>query len=166
MANKIIYFGYGANVSAQMINALLGRVPESFPARLDGYGLFIQDWNDIPNPAKRELSVWDKGFRSYIAVPLKGSAIFGRAWFLAEMERAIIGEWELHNKWYKPISVKINDNMGHVFDAQTEIILPYGNLKKQMPVIVRNYPFFLNSKEKMLRIARQVRTSFERTAFN
>ena len=61
-------------------------------------------------------------FSSYIAVPIKGTVVLGTAWDITENERAIIGEWELHHKWYIPVKIKIIGKNGKSFEAETEII--------------------------------------------
>ena len=34
---EIIYFGYGGNANGDMMKALIGRIPKSFPAKLEDY---------------------------------------------------------------------------------------------------------------------------------
>jgi hypothetical protein len=156
---KILYFGYGANAHKDMIKALVGRVPRGFKARLDNYGLFIQPWSKISSKAKKTLkNNWDKKFSSYIAVPLKGSLIWGTAWEITKEERAIIGKWELHYKWYFPRDIKIFDEKNRMFNAQTEIILKYST--KKSAIQDKAYPNFPNSKSKMLKLAREDRKEF------
>ena len=156
---KIFYFGYGANAHKDMIKALLGRVPEGFKAKLENYGLFIQAWLDIPLEAKKILEkTWDESFSSYIAVPLKRATIWGTAWEITERERAIIGEWELHHKWYLPVHVTITNEEGKTFEAETEIIPRF---YRKIPAIQdKEYPHFPNDKAKMLKLAREVRKKF------
>lgn len=155
----VIYFGYGANAHRDMIKALVGRVPKGFKAKLKDYGLFIQSWLDIPLEAKQTLKeVWDDTFSSYIAVPLKGAVVWGTAWELTERERAIIGAWELHHKWYIPVKIKLADEKGKSFEAETEIIPRFYT---KIPAIQeKEYPHFPNNKSKMLKLARKEREEF------
>ncbi len=52
----IIYFGYGANRSADMMKAIIGRKPEGVPAMLIDYELCIQRWGEIPDKVKMILA--------------------------------------------------------------------------------------------------------------
>ena len=155
----ILYFGYGANAHKDMIKALVGRVPKGFKTKLENYGLFIQSWLDIPLEVKKILQEsWDDKFSSYIAVPLKGAVVFGTAWEITEQERAIIGEWELHHKWYLPVKVKLINEKGKSFKAETEIIPRFYT---KIPAIQeKEYLFFSNKKAKMLKLARKLRKRF------
>lgn len=156
---EIIYFGYGANANKDMMKALIGRVPKSFSAKLEDYGLFVQSWNEIPFAARKFLKhSWDSSFQSYIAVPLKGNRIFGTAWKITQTEREMIGKWELHYHWYFPVEVKIKDEKGKTFKAKTEIIYKYKTNEK--PIVTKDYPSFVAPKKKMLKLANEDREEF------
>ncbi|MEK6915665.1 MAG: gamma-glutamylcyclotransferase family protein [Nanoarchaeota archaeon] len=156
---NVMYFGYGANAHKDMIKALIGRTPKGFKAKLRDYGLFIQSWLDIPLEAKKTLEeAWDESFSSYIAVPLKGVVVWGTAWEITEKERAVIGEWELHHKWYLPVKIKIVDEKGKISEAETEIIPRF--YTKVSAIQEKEYPHFPNDKAKMLKLARKLRKDF------
>ena len=156
---EVLYFGYGANAHKDMIKALVGRVPKGFKAKLEDYGLFLQSWLDIPLEAKKTLEeVWDEKFSSYIAVPLKKTEVWGTAWKITPRKRAVIGEWELHHKWYLPVKIKVLNEKGKVFEAETEIIPRFYT---KIPAIQeKEYLHFPNDKIKMLKLARKVRKAF------
>lgn len=157
---KILYFGYGANASKEMMRSLIGRVPNGFKAKLKDYGLFVQGWKEIPLIARNSLrKSWNSSFSSYVAVPLKNEVVHGIAWKIKKSERAVISSWELHGKWYKPIKVKIENSGGEFFDAQTEIIYDF-NFRGREIISGEDYTYFLNDKEKMLKLARKVRSEF------
>ncbi len=81
--NLFTYFGYGANKSAEMINAITGEKPKGYSAVLYGYKLCIQSLKDIPPKPRSVLSFWGKGFRSYIIVKENNSKVNGTLWFLS-----------------------------------------------------------------------------------
>lgn len=156
---KIIYFGYGANAHKDMIKALIGRAPSGFKAKLKNYSLYIQSWSSIPLEAKKILEVvWDKNFSSYIAIPKKNGVVWGTAWRMTKKEREIIGEWELHPKWFIPIKVKVIDEDGNAHEAETEII-PQSYTRKKA-IIEKEYSYFPNNKRKMLKLAKEVRKEY------
>lgn len=70
-----MYFGYGANRDPEMMEALLGRIPEGRPAKLFSHRLYIQPWEEIPVEVRKELTPpWDTAFKSYIVVLQKAQA--------------------------------------------------------------------------------------------
>lgn len=156
---EVLYFGYGANAHPEMIEALIGRTPEGFRAVLRGHGLFVQSWLEIPLKARALLEKnWDKNFRSYIVTPLKDAVTWGMAWKLTKQERAIVGEWEMHEIWFQPIKVEIFDEQGENYLAETEVIDDFKITG--LPIQERDYENFPFQKEKMLEIARLVRKEF------
>lgn len=150
-----LYFGYGANSSPLMMEAIIGRRPEGFKAKLMGYALYVQAWEEIPEAAKKILQPsWDKDFRSYIAVPEEGALTWGMAWYLTSEELPMVGNWELHGIWYTPIQVQIVDLSGRSFEGETEVIL---STNSPMRIDGETYPIFLNDQEQMIRVAEETR---------
>lgn len=150
MIKKIIYFGYGANSSSEMIQAIIRRRPKGFPARLKNYSLYLQEWNKLSKEVKEELGKhWDFRFKTYIAVPSSLGICYGTGWFITPKERKMISKWEF---WYKPVKVKIENEKGKIFNAETEIILK----KSKDKITKKNYKKFPNNKKKMLELAKKV----------
>ncbi len=136
----VFYFGYGANKDIEMIEAIVGRRPESEKAVLKDFELCIQNWEEIPEKAKEDLKkVWNKKFRSYVIKPSKGKEVAGTLWNITEQEHKHIAKWEMHNMWYEPVKIKVNGKK-----AITE-------------VFHFNYNAYLNDKNKMLEVARKTR---------
>ena len=150
MKDKILYFGYGANSSGEMMEAIIGRKPVGFPAILNRHELCIQHWEEIPENVRKELSLWSSDFRSYCIRPGK-ETVKGNVWILTEKERELVGNWEMHGLWYQPIQVELKRE-GEKLKAQTEMI-DDPKLKK---VDGCSYTVFLNNKEKMLEVAGKV----------
>ena len=150
----VYYFAYGSNSNSEMIKAITGRKPKGFSYELKGYELCIQTWKDIPKKAQAILSRWwDKSFRSYSLRKNSAKSVAGKVWKLTQKERDLVGNWELHNIWYKPIKIKKKINNKPI-KLETELIR-HG---KMNPVQnSKNYPYFLVDKNKILMVARAVR---------
>lgn len=150
--DEILYFGYGANSSPDMIEAIIGRRPSGSWAKLMDYELFIQDWQDIPEGNRKILQQnWGQDFKSYCIRPKEGKAVVGQIWIITKLERGLIKEWEF---WYTPIMVKLEIENGKVVDAETEMI---DNQKIGYSANGERYDAFLNDKELMLSVARSTR---------
>ncbi len=153
-----MYFGYGANRSAEMMKSVVGRKPEGFPAKLEGYELCVQLWEEIPENVGRILSNhWDSKFRTYCIRPASGSVVSGQVWYLTRVERGLVGEWEIHELWYQPINAQVKDYNGQTFEVETEII-DDPNIKQV--VDGENYPTFLNREERMFEVANETREEY------
>lgn len=155
MEAKILYFGYGANKSADMVNAIIGRTPDGFPFTLDGYELCVQSWKHIPPKARAILAgPWDEKFRSYSIRKAENNAVSGMVWLITKKERAHVRNWELIGKWYQEKRLRVVNAQGKVHVIITEIIEDQGIPKAHDNL---NYPAFLNSKKKMLEVAAKCR---------
>ncbi|MEK6845878.1 MAG: gamma-glutamylcyclotransferase family protein [Nanoarchaeota archaeon] len=161
MTKKVLYFGYGANKNPEMIAAIIGRKPCGFPAKLFNYGLFIQSWKDIPVKARkilRETSSFEEGFKSYCISPSKGKSTQGMVWTITRLERQLIGAWELHGVWYKPIVVDVTTLNGKIIkNVETEVIRSK-EIKQFM--LGNRYKAFPNDQRIMLMEARKTREEF------
>lgn len=152
--NTIRCFGYGANASIDMMEAIIGRRPDGLSARLPDYELWIQSWEEIPVPIREILKKhWDTNFKTYAIRPAKGKAVAGRVWFLNSDELRLMNNWEF---WYKPITVQVQLEDGGVYQAETGII---DDPTANMVVDGEHHPLFINDKEQMLRIAKSVRNN-------
>jgi hypothetical protein len=155
MEAKIKYFGYGANRSSEMMEAIIGRRPEGYPAELRGYELCIQKWEEIPEQVRETLSNnWEPGFGAYCIRPKEGSQVTGQIWLLTEAERELVNNWEF---WYEQIEVQVEGQDGRISGVETEMI---DDPKISQVVEGENYPTFLNKKEGMLEVATRVREGY------
>lgn len=115
----INYFGYGANSTPEMMEAIIGRIPEGKPAILSSYELCIQTWNEISEKVRKILQTgWSSDFKTYCIRPKKGKEVVGTLWKITDDEREIVSKWEF---WYEKIDVVIKVGKDNI-DAQTEMI--------------------------------------------
>jgi hypothetical protein len=150
----IRYFGYGANASEDMMQAIIGRKPTGTPALLRNYQLWIQHFKEIPPGVRKKLIHWNKDFKTYCIRPYRNAAVKGMIWLLTREERRLVNNWEF---WYKPIRVKIRSAKKMIF-AETEMIP-----SKTVDLVIASsdhYPLFLNTKKRMLDAARKERLKF------
>jgi len=157
---KVFYFGYGANRDAEMINALIGRKPKGKPAKLFAHKLYVQAWTDIPNEVRDELSPhWTDTFKSYIVCPTENSSDFvvGKLWEISRSERKILDAWEVSGKWYDIDVLQYEDNDGVNVQIEVPMIKNAGNSKQ---VSGKYYKNFINSKDKMLLVAKKLRSKY------
>ncbi len=118
---ELLYFGYGANKSPDMMEAIIGRKPIGFSAVLKDYELYVLGYNDFPRKARDKLKEkWSTEFRTYCIRPKIGKKAIGKAWYLTPLEREFVRAWEF---WYKSVPVKISDKDGKIWKAETEVIL-------------------------------------------
>src|SRR3989344_519487 len=97
MGDELVYFGYGANRSGAMMHAITGRLPLAASARLDGYELCIQTWDEIPPDVRGTLTErgWSDMFRAYCIRKADGKSVSGTAWNLTQQERDLVSEWDM-----------------------------------------------------------------------
>lgn len=149
---QITYFGYGANSSLGMMEGIIGRKPSGFPATLEGYELYIQSWEEIPEKVREDLEkYWDSDFKTYCIRRAVGKKVSGTAWLITPEERQLVSNWEF---WYEPISAEVRDAQGQTTSAETEVVndQTIGEI-----VNGERYPVFLNSKEQMVDVAEKIR---------
>lgn len=157
------YFGYGANKSPEMIEGIVGRVPEGRPAELPGFELVIQKGDEIPKTVRKILAEsWSPdeldAFRTYAIRQQEGAVVEGTLWKLTPQERELVNNWEINDGlWYQATMVDVQTEDGQV-KAGTEMIddpslTPAVELEPDLPV-------FLNSRARMLEVAGLVRTEY------
>ncbi|HLD05694.1 MAG TPA: gamma-glutamylcyclotransferase family protein [Candidatus Nanoarchaeia archaeon] len=124
MTSTVRYFGYGANKTPEMMEAMVGRVPMGVPAVLEDFELCIQEWLEIPSNVREILfrCGWDPSFKTYCARRAKGKKVNGMLWVLTPEEHALVGNWEMHGQWFEPLRVVVKDEQGTAFDVLTEIM--------------------------------------------
>ncbi len=154
---EVRYFGYGANRDPEMMEAILGRVPEGFPGEISGFQLCIQTWKEIPDRVKKVLApAWGEDFQTYCVRPTAGtSRVHGVVWRLSRAERKFLDAWELtYLNWYKVflLQYQISNN----FHIQTEIPFMADSFVNRC-IKGERYKTFLMGKKKILEVANNVR---------
>ena len=160
MLTKVQYFGYGANRTPEMMEAILGRVPKGYPATLSGFELCIQSWEEMPEQVKKLLQPsWNSKFRTYFVRPVNRSTaiVKGKVWVITKQERQIIDNWELTGQWYKVYAMQFHKSEDQVTQIEIQVMDTPAATKVVNGKLYKN---FLNSKEKMLRVARRNREQF------
>lgn len=171
MAEKILYFAYGANKTHEMMSAITGNGSlVGRPAVLEGYGIFVQKLHQVPDviapnspapisPRKIITDVWDENFETYVIKPDSEKQLSGTVWELTELERELVRNWELIDfGWYKDAKVKIKTAEGEEIEVQTEIMGDGQEVDRE--VNGRDYPPFLNRLEDFQRVARETRVEY------
>lgn len=118
--------------------------------------MFVQAWDEIPQPVQEVLSPpWGKSFKSYIVSPTENSTdvVSGMLWDITRDERKILDAWEVTGKWYDTAVLKYQDETGNYVQIEVPMIKNQG---KSQPVIGKYYKNFINSKPKMLAVARHL----------
>lgn len=158
--SELLYFGYGANRDADMMEAMVGRKPTGSPTILEDYELCVQVWDEIPDGIVKqtlEKSGWDSTFRTYCIKPAAGKTVNGTAWILTRHEfDELVGAWEMHGLWYEPTEVSVADIQGQTYRAKTEIIAD----PRIRQTVDGTYPTFLNDRAKMLDAASMCRKAY------
>jgi hypothetical protein len=149
----ILYFGYGANASGEMMEAIIGRKPKGFTAQLKDYELWIQLWQEIPSNVRNILGIdWNSDFKTYCISPQRGGLVNGRVWLLTPKERRLVSNWEF---WYQPIKAQARMQGGKLKTVETEMIRKRASEGKKMNG--ERYKLFLNSTKRMLEVAKKER---------
>jgi len=154
----IYFFGYGADRDADMMKAIVGRVPKGEKAVISGFELCIQSFNDVPFKARKIIAKsWDHSFKSYVIRPVldMNSVVTGTMWTLTPLERKLIDNWEITGLWYDVFffTKEAPDKMQmEIQIVQDQPIRHIANGKR--------YKTFLNSREKMLETANFLRLEY------
>lgn len=150
-----LLFGYATLGDESYVGALLGRVPQSFPAFIEGFELCLQSYETIPPLVQNAVknSGWNpQTFRSYFARrssdPL--SRIDGRVWSLNDGEGRVLDDWEFEGLWYQRERAEVTDMEGRrhpvvIYTIPNAKDKPVGEVKNPYPV----------DKELMLKLASQ-----------
>lgn len=153
-AEPILYFGYGAMASAELMQALLGKVPRGTPASVKHHKLCIQEWSEIPLLTRAHLlDSWTPGdFQAYAIRGKRGVSVSGIIWELEQKDMDAVAAWNFHSHWYEPYQV-FADVTGCQVLAYTDAV---SNPNPERTANGLFYDPFLNAKPKMLRVARLV----------
>lgn len=158
MEKLFYYFGFGANKSPEMINAIIGRKPEGFPVFPDDYELCVEKWDELNETAREHLSgSWDKSFSSYTIRERIGSRVYGTCWKVTKKERELIKDWELCGIWSRSVKVVVSDSDGNLFPTETEVV---ENYRIKQVVFEKNYRVYVAPRARMLAVARKSRKDF------
>ncbi len=166
--SKILYFGYGANRTLEMMQAITGKKKlKGYPGVLKGYKLYIQKLAQIPTtvvpafPKPESLQEiirkhWGENFQAYVIKPGKGE-VSGTIWEIDKKDRQFIKVWERVGPWYREIRAKASTDTGTV-NVATEALKQ--GLKVDKEVDGLDYPPFLVSKELYIKMAEHARNQY------
>lgn len=159
---KIIYFGYGANRSLEMMQAITGNTDlVGYPAVLKGFKLCIQRLDQTPIKVQKILrQSWLDNFESYIIAPgEEKDEVLGTIWELTSLERELVRNWELIDMgWYKDMVIKVTTQDGRKIDAQTEGLRDGQVVDRK--VSGKKYKTFLNPVRDFEKSAKQSREEY------
>lgn len=162
MEGGVLYFGVGANISAEMLKAITGRTPVGIMAEAEGYNLHIQKWPEKPEKVRSILSQRGcEGIMTYVMTPGNGTVV-GTLWQLTKEERALVENWQLVGLWHTATKVDVkllrrDGALGSKQSAETEIV---SDTALQLANGASYHITFLNSKAKLLQAARDVRLEY------
>jgi hypothetical protein len=161
--NLIPYFGYGANRDPEMMEAIIGRVPDGEFSLVSSYDLAIQLPHEIPDHVRSILAIHRTpeevaSFSTYVMRSKTKSLVNGMLWYVSAGERELIDNWELNDgTWYSKVDVCAARFSG-VVRASTEVI--EDTTLTVAEDIAPNLPNFLNPKDRLLEVARIVRLEY------
>ena len=137
--------------------AITGRSAFRLPATAQGFQLVVQALHNIPKKVRDMLSQkWESDFVSYGIVRKPESSVSGSVFLLTNAQRDAVRQWEFVGKWSHNVHVKAKVRvLGITFsvDAESEHL----GRQKCKDVDGHRYRTFLVPKEKILRVAREVR---------
>ena len=162
---KIKYFGYGTNSDKGMMAHMVGNKNlKGEKGKLLGFELCIQKLKHIRNivpksspidKSPRELirKNFDNKFELYIARPKQDGEIFGTIWELSEEELSLVKEWELVDiGMQEEVQAIAINSKGKLVNVETQALMkPPAEIDRV--VKGKDYPAYIVSKEKMLKVA-------------
>ncbi len=143
-----------------MMKAITGRIPEGYPAELDGFELCIQKWCELPEATRKYLKPpWNEKFRSYCVRPtLKPfRSVKGTVWQITREERRLIDNWELTGKWYQVYLLKFFKPQNQLTQIEIQVVND-DNIHEV--VDGKDYRNFLNDRDMMYKVAQYVRYKY------
>jgi len=161
---RVYYFGYGAERDPNAVQAIIGARPKVIgKATIHDYELRIQNMHDIRQSAKplaRKIleSAWgDSSFKSYVALPKKGSKIVGTLYRMSLRRRHILDKWELIEEgWFEKVFLPVTLESGRVVEAETQVLAPHKTASKAANGL--DYPTYLLPKHVLLEKAAATRS--------
>lgn len=128
MIKKIIrkYFVFGTLYEDKILKALLGYVPKSYEATLQGYGVFRGKCNDIPEKVKETISPNHDlaNFSFLFAKKDKKSdmKIQGKVLEINEQDEKLFDIWERYPTWYGKDAVYVVDGKRMIHEVNVYTI--------------------------------------------
>ena len=171
MAEKILYFGYGANRDPKMMEWITGNPNlKARPGVLKGYNLCVQRLDQVPDTVAETAPVpstprkilednWPSTFTSYIIREDPEGEVTGTIWELTPQERELVRDWELIDfGWYRDLRVKVITEDGQELEVQTEGLRDGQKFEKE--VDGTNYETWLNPPLEFKKIATKSREEY------
>ncbi len=115
MKKKIIrkYFVFGTLYEDKILKALLGYVPKSYEATLQGYGVFRGKGNDIPEQVRETIAashnLEDFNFLFARKDKKNDMKIQGKVLEINEHDEKLFDIWERYPAWYGKDAVYVVD---------------------------------------------------------
>lgn len=103
--NRIV-FTFGTLYPDNMIEALLGRIPDNFYTKLHGHSIYKAGFQELPEKVKEffvERNVNKETFSCLFAKsdPQNTSIIEGRTYTISLTDELILNHWEQYPNWYR-----------------------------------------------------------------
>ncbi len=130
--NNLQYFGYGAMEDPRVIEAVIGRKPNSVNAVLPGFELCVQRIDQVPDTVHPDAPAplsprailqqsWPDTFESYTIRENERGNVRGKVWLLLHPEeRDRLADWELIEfGWFRDIQTLVRIDGGKM-DVITE----------------------------------------------
>lgn len=152
---KRTIFTFGTLYPDNIIEALLGTIPENFYASLSDYSIYKAGFDEL-SPKIKDFFISrnvDQSTFSYLFAkhdPANKFIIEGRAYSVDLDQELIIDHWELYPDWYRKKAVTITGNDGSEYDAFTYTLDIDGERLEQ-------YQRVVNDPEKVLANAKATR---------
>ena len=107
------YFVFGTLHNDTILKALLGYVPKSYEATLQGYGVFRGKGDDIPKTVRDDIATKHDISKFSFLYAHKDSKtdmkIFGKVLEIKEEDEKILDLWERFPAWYGKDTVYVMD---------------------------------------------------------
>ncbi|OGZ62510.1 MAG: hypothetical protein A3H51_01675 [Candidatus Spechtbacteria bacterium RIFCSPLOWO2_02_FULL_38_8] len=171
--DKILYFGYGANMTREMMAWITGNENlKGHPAKIRGFKLGVQKLNQIPSEVSQTSSApvspqqilrenWGENFESYVMFRADpDSEVAGTIWELTNYERELVRNWELIDfGWYEDLrGVRTNIQEGEEVVIETEVLRENQEIDRQVDGL--KYEPFLMPQSEFKRIAERERGEY------
>lgn len=153
---KRIVFTFGTLYPDNIIEALLGTIPDNFYATLSGYSIYKAGFGALPPKIKdifQSRNVDEHTFSYLFAKkdPEYDYTIYGRAYYVDLEQELVLDHWEIYPDWYRKEFVTIKENDGTIHDAFIYTLDIEGER-------LETYNRVLNQPEKVLANAKATRS--------